>query len=110
MNISNFLNGKNNPSHNELDFINTNTKCDTTLFIDPVLIELGNTDFCEKAKKVTKDYFDKLFDVYYDDIKDNQKRYLLKYAQEINSTHLGYASKNGKGNTEDGLLEIFEGI
>ena len=30
MNISNFLMGKNNPSHNELDFINTNTKCDTT--------------------------------------------------------------------------------
>lgn len=110
MNISNFLMGKNNPSHNELDFINTNTKCDSTLFIDPVLIELGNTDFCVKAKKVTKDYFDKLFDVYYNDIKDNQKRYLLKYAQEINSTHLGYATKNGKGNTEDGLLEIFEGI
>ena len=57
MNISNFLNGKNNPSHNELDFINTNTKCDTTLFIDPVLIELGNTDFCEKAKKSNKGLF-----------------------------------------------------
>ena len=82
MNISNFLNGKNNPSHNELDFINTNTKCDTTLFIDPVLIELGNTDFCEKAKKVTKDYFDKLFDVYYDDIKDNQKRYAFTSSRQ----------------------------
>ena len=57
MNITNFLNGKNNPSHNELDFINTNTKCDTTLFIDPVLIELGNTDFCVKAKKSNKGLF-----------------------------------------------------
>lgn len=110
MKISKILLNNDKPPHKELDFVNTSLIGDTKLFIDPVLIEIGNSNFCKRANKVIKDYFSFFYEIYYNNKGENEKRYLLKYAQEINSTHLGYASKNGKGNTESGLLEIFNGI
>lgn len=61
-----------------------------------------------KAMKHINSYFDKLFKAY---STGNRKdmRYLLSHAGEQNATRLGYGNgDNGKGNTADGLLEIFQ--
>ena len=108
--ISNYLTKNNSPLHNQIDFVNIALTKDTRLFIDPVLIDIGDTNFCKKAKLITNDYFNKLFEAYYNNNSIDKKRYLLKYAQEINSTHIGYARKDGKGNTENGLFNVFRGI
>ena len=95
--------------HQNIDFVNIDIEKDTRLFLDPVLIDVGQTDFCLRAKKVAQDFFDCLGSAYIAD--DNQKKhFLLSQAREINDTHLGYGIKFGRGNTEAGLYEIFQGI
>ena len=108
--ISNYLIKNNMPRHNQIDFVNISVQKDTHLFIDPVLIDTGNTEFCKEAKIITNGYFNALYETYYNYGSDTRKRYLLKYAQEINSTHIGYAKRNGQGNTESGLFNVFKGI
>lgn len=100
----------NKPIHKTLDFVNTPISKDVQLFIDPVLIEIGDSKFCEVAKKKTADFFSQLHNAYYVTNNEAHKRALLTHAGEINDTHLGYAQKYGKGNTEEGLYEIFKGI
>lgn len=108
--ISNSLLRLNKVEHGIIDFVNTPTSRDEQLFIDPVLIEIGTSPFCEKAKCKIKDFFSQLYDAYYVTNDETRKKHLLKHAREINDTHLGYAVKYGKGNTEEGLYEIFKGI
>ncbi len=109
-NISDYLFNHHEPKHQNLDFVNTSTTKDVRLFIDPVLIETGDSAFCNIAKKKTSDFFSKLHNAYYTLNDIRKKKYLLTHANEINDSHLGYARKYGKGNTEDGLYEIFKGI
>lgn len=108
--ISEFLFSKQTPKHKDIDFVNSFINRDIKLFIDPVLIQIGDSSFCNKVKDKIEDYFQELFKAYYDTKDDNRKKYLLKHAQEINDSHLGYASRYGHGNTEEGLYEIFKGI
>jgi len=108
--ISNHLLSQNKVEHCNIDFVNTAISRDEQLFIDPVLIEVGTTSFCDVAKRKTADFFSQLHTAYYVDNNEKRKKYLLKHAREINDTHLGYAKKHGKGNTEEGLYDIFKGI
>lgn len=108
--ISEYLTDKKEISHKKIDFVNTRTERDTKLFIDPVLIELGETEFCEKAKEVVYDYFNHFFIKYHNGESKQNKLELLKCGREVNYTHLGYAKRNGKGNTKEGLYTIFEGV
>ena len=110
MNISNSLFNQNLIPHSKIDFVNTTVSRDTRLFIDPVLIEIGQSDFCKKAKSISADFFNQLYSAYYTTNDETKKKYLLSHAQEINDSHLGYAHRYGHGNTEDGLFEIFKGI
>lgn len=109
-NISDYLFAQHNPKHNQIDFLNITTVRDVKLFIDPVLIEIGESNFCKCAKAKTSDFFHELYMAYYKTNDSDRKKYLLKHAREINDAHLGYAKKYGHGNTEDGLYEIFKGI
>lgn len=109
-NITNYLIKLNEPMHKTIDFVNTPTSRDVQLFIDPVLIEIGDSEFCEDAKKKTADFFYQLHNAYYVTNDEFEKRSLLTHAKEVNDTHFGYAQKYGKGKTEDGLYEIFKGI
>ncbi len=109
-NISEVLIKTNFPCHKEIEFVNTKTNGDVLLFIDPVLIDVGQTDFCKKAKVILDDFFNQFYNAYYINNNIASKRILLSHAMEINDTHLGYAIQNGHGNTEDGLLEIFKGV
>ena len=89
--------------------MNTAISRDEQPFIDPVLIEAG-TSFLRHCEKKTADFFSLLHAAYYVASKEEHKKNLLKHAREINDIHLGYAKKHGKGNTEEGLYEIFKGI
>ncbi len=109
-NISKDLLKNNKPMHKTIDFVNTPISKDIKLFIDPVLIEIGDSKFCEKAKMKTTDFFKQLHNAYYVTNDESKKKFLLTHASEINDTHLGYARKYGKGNTEEGLYDIFKGI
>lgn len=109
-NIANHIFKANYPKHKEISFVNTKISGDTMLFIDPVLIETGVSDFCLKAKVVLQDFFDQFYKAYYITNNSAEKRRLLSHASEVNDSHLGYAQRYGHGNTEDGLIEIFKGI
>lgn len=107
--VTNYLFDKEKPLHKEIEFVNTTFR-DTKLFIDPVLIEIGISDFCLNAKEIIADFFKEFYKAYYKDNDFSKKQYLLKHAQEINDSHLGYGNKYGHGNTETGLINIFKGI
>lgn len=108
-NISNFLFNNSKPNHEDIDFVNININQDTRLFLDPVLIDIGKSSFCIKAKTVIQDYFNCLYKAYADGNSD-QKHILLQHAREINDSHLGYGVNYGRGHTEDGLYDVFQGI
>lgn len=94
--------------HENYDFVNVAVNDDNLLFIDPCLIERWNDAWAIKAMKHIKSYFDCLFKAY---AEGNRKdmRSLLSHAGEQNATRLGYGKgDNGKGNTADGLMEIFK--
>ena len=109
-NISDHLLKVHSPKHEEISFVNTKVNSDTTLFIDPVLIEIGTSNFCNRAKKVLKDFFDQFYNAYYITNNSADKIQLFSHAREVNDSHLGYAKRYGHGNTEDGLIEIFKGV
>ncbi len=108
--ISNILTGVVTPSHKHIQYVNTRSVGDTLLFLDPVLIEIGKTDFCKKAKIVLKDFFANFYNAYYVEKSNDAKRKVLCHANEVNDTHLGYAKKYGHGNTFSGLLQTFRVI
>ncbi len=108
--MSDFLFSKHTPKHKGIDFVNGFAIHDIKLFIDPVLIQICKSPFCNKVRNKLDDFFSELFKAYYETKDEDRKKYLLKHAREINDSHLGYATKYGHGNTEEGLYEIFKGI
>lgn len=108
--MSDFLFSKHSPKHKDIAFINSYVNRDVKLFIDPVLIQIYKSSFCDKVRSKLNDFFNELFIAYYDTKDESRKKYLLKHAREINDSHLGYATEYGHGNSEEGLYEIFKGI
>lgn len=93
--------------HEKFDFVDVAVNDDNLLFIDPCLIERCNDAWAIKAMKHIKSYFDSLFKAYVE-CNRTVMRNLLSHAGEQNATRLGYGNgDNGKGNTADGLMEIF---
>ena len=93
--------------HSNYDFVDVVVNDDNLLFIDPMLIETVGDEWCKEANVVVKSFFDAFYEAYKrnDEVK---KRMLLSHAGELNGTHLGYGrGDNGKGNTAQGLLNIF---
>lgn len=93
--------------HQYYDFIDVVVNDDNLLFIDPLLIEIASDEWCKEANATVKSFFDEFYKVYRE--KDMvKKRELLSHAGEQNGTRFGYGcGDNGKGNTVNGLLEIF---
>ena len=89
------------------DFVDVAVNDDNLLFIDPLLIEIADDEWCQEASMTIKSFFDEFYKAYREeDI--NRKRELLSHGGEQNGTRLGYGrGDNGKGNTVKGLLEIF---
>ena len=93
--------------HNYYDFIDIPINQDTKLFIDPLLIEIGEDLWCQKIHSIIKSFNRELIKAYRKGSQD-RKRELLTHAREQNGTRLGYGcGNNGKGNSAEGLLEIF---
>jgi len=56
-------------------------------------------------------FFDTFYTMYRNQSLDEEKLQLFEHAREINATKLGYGNgENGKGNTPEGMLKIFENI
>ncbi len=93
--------------HQYYDFIDVVVNDDNLLFIDPLLIEIASDEWCKEANATVKSFFDEFYKIYRE--KDMvKKRELLSHAGEQNGTRFGYGcGDNGKGNTVNGLLEIF---
>ncbi|MCI9127859.1 MAG: hypothetical protein HFG28_11880 [Eubacterium sp.] len=104
--VSDYWN-KGRKGHLYYEFIDVAVNDDNLLFIDPLLIEIAGDEWCQEAKATIKSFFDGFYNAYKE--KDLvQKRELLSHAGEQNGTRLGYGrGDNGKGNTVNGLLEIF---
>ena len=94
--------------HENFEFVDVAVNDDNLLFIDPCLIERWNNAWAIKAMKHINSYFDNLFKAY-NTCNRKDMKCLLSHAGEQNATRLGYGNgDNGKGNTADGLLEIFQ--
>lgn len=97
--------------HFNLEYVDIDANRDTTLFIDPCLIEVGKSSFCIEAARVMKDYFDGLYSLYRNHSTTNEKLNYYQHCHEINATKLGYGSGlNGKAKTAFGMIETFRGL
>lgn len=93
--------------HLNYDFIDVVVNDDNLLFIDPLLIEILGDEWCQEANATVKSFFDEFYKAYREE-DTVKKKELLSHAGEQNGTRLGYGrGDNGKGNTVNGLLEIF---
>ena len=104
--VSNYWN-KGIKGHQYYDFVDVVVNNDNLLFIDPILIEMADDEWCQEANITIKSFFDKFYTAYRE--KDmSKKKELLSHAGEQNGTRFGYGrGDNGKGNTVNGLLKIF---
>lgn len=95
--------------HSEIDFVDVNTSFDTSLFIDPCLIELESDVFSQEAATLIADFANTL---YYEMRRGGwYSTQILDVAHEINDTKLGYGNgNNGKGKTSDGMRESLDGL
>ena len=93
--------------HKHHEFIDVATNSDNLLFIDPILIQSNSDEWSKKANVLIQSFFDAFYEAYRQ--ADNiRKKELLSHAGEQNGTRFGYGrGDNGKGNTAQGLLEIF---
>ena len=104
--VSDYLN-KGVKGHFNYEFVDVIVNDDNLLFIDPMLIETSNDQWCKEAKMSIQSFFDAFF-VAYSEKNDLKKVELLSHAGEQNGTRLGYGrGDNGKGNTVKGLIDIF---
>lgn len=96
--------------HLHYEFIDVVVNDDNLLFIDPLLIEIAGDEWCQKANATIKSFFDEFYKAYREEDMVKKKT-LLSHAGEQNGTRLGYGrGDNGKGNTVNGLLEIFASL
>ena len=93
--------------HNNYNFVDVAVNDDNKLFIDPCLIEFSDDEWTKNANIVMMSFFNKLFEAY-NKQDDSLITELLSHAGEQNGTRFGYGKGyNGKGNTADGLMQIF---
>lgn len=105
--VSDYLN-KGMHGHENYDFVDVTINKDQRLFIDPVLIAYSKDTWSKDANRVIDNFFNVFFDIYRS-ARQDEKYELLSHAKEQNATRLGYGrGNNGKGNTADGLMEIFK--
>lgn len=93
--------------HFNYDFVDIVVNDDNLLFIDPILLTSADDEWSQEAGRVVKSFFDTFYEIYRNE--DKEKKFeLLSHAREQNGTRLGYGcGNNGRGNTAQGLLEIF---
>ena len=93
--------------HLNYAFVDVVVNDDNLLFIDPILLETARDRWCQGANATVQSFFNAFYEAYRT---KNQvkKEELLSHAGEQNVTRLGYGrGDNGKGNTKQGLLNIF---
>jgi hypothetical protein len=105
--VSDYLDGC-HKGHANIDFVDAVTNDDTKLFLDPVQIEMSHGTVPKEINAHVQSFMDCLYRAYRDN-DEERKKTLLAHAGEENATRFGYgAGDNGKGNTANGLLQIFK--
>lgn len=95
-------------SHSKLDFINVNLNKDNEFFIDPCLIEVNRDEFSLQANKIIKSYFDYFYQLYRNNVSNDEKLSFFAHSSELNNTKLGYGNgRNGKCKTAEGMVQTF---
>jgi len=95
--------------HAGIAFVDVRTDDDTTLFIDPCLIELADDKLSREAATLIADFEDTL----YADMRSGRwnTTHIFDEAHEIHDTKLGYGNgRNGKGKTPEGMRESLNGL
>lgn len=93
--------------HSNYDYVDVTVNDDNLLFIDPILLKSAGDEWSQEANKVVQSFFDAFYESYRNEDKE-KKMALLSHAGEQNGTRFGYGSgNNGKGNTAQGLLDVF---
>lgn len=96
--------------HHNFEFVDIFLNDDNEIFIDPLEIERGTSDWHKASQVTMSSYFDNLFVCMRS---SNAPSYseVFTNASEINATKLGYGNgRNGKGKTARGLQESFSGL
>lgn len=108
-NISKKL-GLNIAGHKDIDFVDINLNHDTTLFIDPCLIECQDDDFSKKCSDTITDYFQKMYSVFEKNVRHDIYLH-LSHLGERNEARLGYGNgRNGKAKTAEGMRETLSDL
>lgn len=95
--------------HANFNFVDVSLSSDTSLFIDPWLIEKSDDPWSLNANAVLQSFMDCLFAAFRD--RTDDRRSLLAHGKEQNATKLGYGNGyNGKGKTPDGLYSSLRGL
>ena len=104
--VSDYLN-QGIKGHANYDFLDVVVNDDNCLFIDPILIEMADDDWCKEANLLIQSFFNKFYEAYRSG-SIVKKKDVLAHSREQNGTRLGYGNgRNGKGNTAQGLLHDF---
>ena len=97
--------------HSEVDFVDIDVHHDTELFIDPCLIEVGKSSFCQKANNVLQDCMDYMVDMYRSHASYSDKLRFFDHMHEVNCTKLGYGDgDNGKAKSAEGMIETLSDL
>lgn len=111
MHISKYFSLNIENGHKEIDFIDIHLNKDTKLFLDPLLIEGSEDEWCEDCNVIINSFFKNVFSCIELNDKDELKR-LLSFGHEPNETRLGLSrhKPRGKGTSSEGLINVFEDI
>lgn len=97
--------------HKDLDFVDIKFPGDTQLFIDPCLIEVGNSEFCKSANITVQDFIDFMFTLYKNCAPLEDLLQFFEHMHEINYTRLGYGNgENGKAKTAQGMVDTLSDL
>lgn len=83
-------------SHKQIDFVNIIIGQDTSLYLDPLLISVTDTDFARECNEAIENFFATLSRAYISSDND-QLDEILAHIGEVNETYLGMSTAKPKG-------------
>lgn len=97
--------------HKDLGFIDVASNDDTSLFLDPCLIETQSDMFSRCCQRVIRDYIATLYDVARFSPNPYDMVPFLRHLGERNEARLGYGTgRNGKAKTAEGMADTLAGL
>jgi len=94
------------------EVLNRTSEAYFRLFLDPCLLDIAVGDWSVPARKAWYSFIGEFYRLHENNASEFEKRRLLRHVREVNAARLGYGKNglNGKGNTPDGMMKVFEGL